>query len=81
MTHTFEAVFHHLATWGLPLIIPIIGVIEFAYGLYENHWTKNERSELHRYGPMVGDAVEEADKNKNRNVAVGSPLQLIEATS
>ncbi len=36
-------VFHHLTTWGLPLIMLIIGVVEFAYGLYENRWKKNER--------------------------------------
>lgn len=36
-------IFRHLATWGLPVIMIIIGIVEFAYGLYENHWTKNER--------------------------------------
>src|SRR3954451_654445 len=43
MIHILENIFHHLSTWGLPLIMVIIGFIEFAYGLYENHWTKNER--------------------------------------
>lgn len=36
-------VFNHLGTWGLPLIMLIVGIVEFAYGLYENHWSKNER--------------------------------------
>jgi len=36
-------VFQHLNTWGLPFIMLIIGVVEFAYGLYEKRWTKNER--------------------------------------
>ena len=36
-------IFRHLATWGLPVIMVVIGVVEFVYGLYENHWTKNER--------------------------------------
>src|SRR5947209_8066114 len=39
----FAQIFNHLASWGLPLIMVIVGVIEFAYGLYENHWSKNER--------------------------------------
>ncbi len=33
-------IFHHLNTWGLPFIMLIIGVAEFAYGLYENRWEK-----------------------------------------
>ena len=37
-------VFNHLASWGLPVIMVIIGIVEFAYGLYENHWSKNERT-------------------------------------
>src|SRR3978361_1310908 len=43
MTNIFESIFHHLSTWGLPVIMLIIGIVEFMYGLYENHWTKNER--------------------------------------
>lgn len=38
-----EAVFDNLSSWGLPVIILVIGVIEFAAGLYETKWTKNER--------------------------------------
>ena len=38
-----ESVFRNLNGWGLPVIMLLIGVVEFAYGLYENHWTKNER--------------------------------------
>jgi sterol desaturase/sphingolipid hydroxylase (fatty acid hydroxylase superfamily) len=37
-----EAVFNNLSSWGLPAIVLVIGVIEFAVGLYENKWTKNE---------------------------------------
>ena len=36
-------IFRHLSQWGLPLIMLIIGVVEFVFGLYENHWTNNER--------------------------------------
>lgn len=38
-----EAVFKNLSSWGLPVIVLVLGVIEFAAGLYENKWTKNER--------------------------------------
>src|SRR5262245_17046284 len=41
--HFLEAVFKNLSTWGLPVIMVILGVVEFAAGLYENKWTKNER--------------------------------------
>ncbi len=43
MPHFLELVFKNLSTWGLPLIMVVVGVIEFAVGLYENKWTKNER--------------------------------------
>ena len=43
MPHFLEAIFKNLSTWGLPLIMVVLGVIEFAAGLYENKWTKNER--------------------------------------
>jgi sterol desaturase/sphingolipid hydroxylase (fatty acid hydroxylase superfamily) len=39
-----EAVFKNLSSWGLPAIVLVLGVIEFAIGLYENKWTKNERT-------------------------------------
>ena len=38
-----EGVFTHLSSWGLPVIVLIIGVIELLAGLYETKWTKNER--------------------------------------
>lgn len=38
-----EAVFNNLASWGLPTIMLTLGVAEFALGLYENKWKKNER--------------------------------------
>lgn len=30
-------------TWGLPALMLVIGSIEFAFGLYDQRWTKNER--------------------------------------
>jgi sterol desaturase/sphingolipid hydroxylase (fatty acid hydroxylase superfamily) len=39
-----ESVFKNLSSWGLPAIVLGLGVIEFAAGLYENKWTKNERT-------------------------------------
>jgi sterol desaturase/sphingolipid hydroxylase (fatty acid hydroxylase superfamily) len=38
-----EAVFKNLATWGLPTLMVVVGIIEFAFRLYENKWNKNER--------------------------------------
>lgn len=38
-----EAVFKNLSSWGLPVIVLALGVIELIAGLYENKWTKNER--------------------------------------
>jgi len=35
--------FNNLGTWGLPVIMVVVGIVEFGYGLYENHWNKNER--------------------------------------
>jgi sterol desaturase/sphingolipid hydroxylase (fatty acid hydroxylase superfamily) len=43
MIHVLESIFNHLNSWGLPVIMLVIGIIEFMYGLYESHWTKNER--------------------------------------
>ncbi len=37
-----EGIFKNLSSWGLPVIVLVIGVIEFLAGLYENKWTKNE---------------------------------------
>src|SRR5882762_6209609 len=38
-----EVVFKNLSTWGLPLLMVVVGIFEFAYRLYENKWNKNER--------------------------------------
>ena len=43
MIQFIESVFKNLAVWGLPLIMVITGIVEFALGLYENKWSKNER--------------------------------------
>ena len=37
-----EGIFKNLSSWGLPVIVLVIGVVEFIAGLYENKWTKNE---------------------------------------
>ena len=39
-----EQIFRNLKTWGLPVLSLIVGIAEFALGLYENRWTKNERT-------------------------------------
>ena len=36
-----EAVFKNLGTWGLPAIMVVVGIFEFAFGLYEREWTRN----------------------------------------
>lgn len=38
-----EGVFKNLSSWGLPVIILVVGLIEFVAGLYENKWTRNEK--------------------------------------
>lgn len=43
MTEYLELIFKNMNGWGLPVIMVAVGIIEFAHGLYENHWTKNER--------------------------------------
>ncbi|PSL24024.1 sterol desaturase family protein [Chitinophaga ginsengisoli] len=43
MLHYIELIFTNLNGWGLPVIMLIIGIVEFSFGLYENHWTNNER--------------------------------------
>lgn len=43
MIQFVEAIFRNLNVWGLPLLMMIAGIIEFALGLYENKWTRNER--------------------------------------
>jgi sterol desaturase/sphingolipid hydroxylase (fatty acid hydroxylase superfamily) len=37
------SIFQNLATWGLPAIMVVVGIVEFAFGLYENKWNKNEK--------------------------------------
>lgn len=36
-------VFEHLSSWGLPAIMIAVGIAEFALGLYDRHWSRNER--------------------------------------
>jgi len=38
-----EAVFQNLNTWGLPALLVVVGIAEFALGLYDKKWGKNER--------------------------------------
>lgn len=35
--------FNHLSSWGLPVIMAVLGIAEFSLGLYKNKWNKNER--------------------------------------
>ncbi|WP_405518067.1 sterol desaturase family protein [Spirosoma sp. KNUC1025] len=39
-----EPVFRNFKTWGLPVLILVLGIAEFALGLYDNKWTKNEKT-------------------------------------
>lgn len=41
--HFVEVIFNNLSTWGLPVLALTVGIVEFAIGLYEKRWTKNER--------------------------------------
>lgn len=36
-------VFRNLNTWGLPVLMVVVGVVEWLLGLYERRWTRNER--------------------------------------
>jgi len=38
-----EAVLKNLSSWGLPVLMVVVGLVEFAYRLYDNKWNKNER--------------------------------------
>ena len=38
-----EAVFKNLSSWGFPVITLVVGVAEFAFGLYDEKWTKREK--------------------------------------
>jgi len=35
--------FEYFRTWGLTVFLLVLGAIEFAFGLYDNKWTANER--------------------------------------
>lgn len=39
-----EQIFINLNGWGLTVLTLIVGIAEFAYGLYANKWSKNERT-------------------------------------
>ena len=43
LPHFADLIFENLRSWGLPAIMLVVGIVEFAVGLYENKWTKNER--------------------------------------
>jgi len=43
MIQFVKSIFEHLNTWGLPALVFLIGVVEFSFGLYKEHWNKNER--------------------------------------
>jgi len=36
-------VFKNLNTWGLPVLMVVVGVVEWGLGLYRGGWTRNER--------------------------------------
>jgi sterol desaturase/sphingolipid hydroxylase (fatty acid hydroxylase superfamily) len=36
-------VFRNLNTWGLPVLMVVVGVVEWLLGLYQRRWTRNER--------------------------------------
>ncbi len=42
--HFIQPVFKNLQTWGFIVIAFVLGVTEFALGLYDNKWTKSERA-------------------------------------
>ena len=42
--HFIEPVFKNLQTWGFLVIAFVLGIAEFALGLYDNKWTKSERA-------------------------------------
>ncbi len=44
MFHFIEPVFKNLRSWGFIVIAVVIGIFEFAFGLYDNKWTKTERT-------------------------------------
>ena len=44
MIELITSIFKNLSSWGLPVIVLLLGLIEFSFGLYEKKWTKNERT-------------------------------------
>jgi sterol desaturase/sphingolipid hydroxylase (fatty acid hydroxylase superfamily) len=42
MINFIESIFRNLSSWGLPVIVLIVGVVEFSFGLYKKHWNRNE---------------------------------------
>src|SRR5258706_6509584 len=43
MIKFIEAIFQNLSTWGLPVLMLILGIVEFSFGLYKKHWNTNEK--------------------------------------
>src|SRR5919206_3135867 len=43
MVKFIEDIFHHLNGWGFVAITLILGIVEFSLGLYDKHWSKNEK--------------------------------------
>lgn len=43
MIKFIESIFENLSSWGLPVFMLILGIVEFSFGLYKKHWSKNER--------------------------------------
>jgi sterol desaturase/sphingolipid hydroxylase (fatty acid hydroxylase superfamily) len=37
-----ESIFHNLSVWGLPVLMIIVGIFEFSFGLYDKKWNRNE---------------------------------------
>src|SRR3954468_4685132 len=42
--HFVSPIFTHLQSWGFLVVALVLGVIEFSLGLYDNKWTKSERT-------------------------------------
>lgn len=42
MIKIVESIFHNLSVWGLPLLMIIVGIFEFSFGLYDKKWNRNE---------------------------------------
>ncbi len=42
--HFISPIFTHLQTWGFLVVALVLGAIEFGLGLYDNKWTKTERT-------------------------------------